>query len=393
MTDDLTDVRRLLAPIDPAPPETFAGAAWTPRARATLRGIVSSPPDATVNPAADPKADPAAGRRPGRWRAFDVAARRRAVGRLSVRRATITGLTAGCVAAALLAGITRWVPADEPAARVPTVAMLSYHRSGGESSMTGSLPSARPILLRLAKAAGRQPEPVRPAAAGYSYLRLNEWNLSVAVSGGRTGTAVVPTVTEQWTPLSPADQVRRVERRGAPIVIGYGSERTAAAAAAGAPESDDVFAADAVLSSRSPDRLPLDAAALRRALLPPGPVPADVTEAEELVRAVIDLHSEWNVPPRLSAALWRMLAGWPGLGYLGRTTDRAGRAGEAVALDVTRGLPRRLVLVIDPGTGRLDSSEEILTTDAGKLGVGVPAVIGYRLFLRRGWAPDDRTPG
>lgn len=59
---------------------------------------------------------------------------------------------------------------------------------------------------------------------------------------------------------------------------------------------------------------------------------------------------------------------------------------------MTRGLPRRLVLVIDPGTGRLGSSEEILTTDAGKLGVDVPAVIGYRLFLSRGWTLDDRTP-
>ncbi|MEU8196760.1 hypothetical protein AB0C10_23540 [Microbispora amethystogenes] len=376
MTDDFTDVRRLLAPVDPAPPETFAGAAWTPRARATLRAIVSTSPDPAADPAADPTAVPGAGHR-------------------SVRRATVAWVTAGAAVIALLAGITRRgpasEPADEPAARVPTVAMLSYHRSGSESSMTGSLPPARPILLRLAKAAGRQPDPIRPAGAGYSYLRLNEWNLNVAVSGGRTGTAVVPTVTEQWTPISPADPVRRVERRGTPIVIGYGSERLAAAAADVAPTSDDVFAADAALSSRSPDRLPAEAAALRRALLPPGPVPGDVTEAEELVRAVVDLHGEWNVPPRLSAALWRMLAGQP-LGYLGRTTDRAGRAGEAVALDVTRGLPRRLVLVIDPDTGRLGSSEEILTTDAGKLGVDVPAVVGYRLFLRRGWAPDDRTP-
>ncbi|GAB3160988.1 CU044_5270 family protein [Microbispora hainanensis] len=362
MNEDFTDVRRLMAPVDPVSPQTFAGAARDPQARATLQRILSSSPAEAS--AQGPQ--------------------------LSRRRVLV--VAGGAVAAASIVGIARMVPADQPAAHVPTVAMLSYHQVKGESPMSGSLPPARSVLLKLAEAAERQPDTARPANARYTYLQLNEWHLNVAVSGGQASTAVVPTVSELWVPISATDMVRRVERPGTPIVIGYGSERTAGAVASGAPKSDEQLPPDAVLTSRSPEELPLDTAALRRALLPTGRVPDDVPEVDQLVQAVINLSSERNVPPRLSAALWRVLADQPRLGALGDTTDRAGRAGEAIALDMTtRGLPKRLVLIIDPETGRLNSSEEILTKDAGKLNVTIPAVIGYKLFLHQGWTPDNQT--
>ncbi|MBX6387183.1 MAG: CU044_5270 family protein [Microbispora sp.] len=282
------------------------------------------------------------------------------------------------------------VSTGDPAAHVPTVAMLSYHQAKGESPMPGRLPPARSLLLKLAEAAERQPDVARPANARYGYLQLNEWRLNVAVSGGQVGTAVVPTVTELWVPISATGRVRRVERPGTPIVIGYGSEQTAGAAAGRTPYSDEELPPGAVLTSRPPEELPLDAAALRQALLA-GRAPGGVPEVDRLVQAVISLYSERIVPPRLSAALWRMLAGQPQLGVLGDTTDRAGRPGRAIALDMAKGLPKRLVLIIDPETGRLNSSEEILTKEAGKLNVEVPAVIGYQLFLHQGWTPDNKT--
>jgi hypothetical protein len=361
VNDDFTDIRCLMAPVDPVSPQTFSGAVRDPQARATLQRILSSPSAAASAPG----------------------------GHLSRRRAL--AVAGGAVAAASIVGIARMIPADQPAARVPTVAMLSYHQVKGESPMSGHLPPARSTLLKLAEAAERQPDTTRPANARYSYLQLNEWHLNVAVSGGHASTAVVPTVTELWIPISAAESVRRVERPGTPIVIGYGSEQTAGTAASGTPTSDEELPPDTVLTSRSPEELPLDTADLRRALLRTGRVPGDVPEVDQLVQAVINLHSERIVPPRLSAALWRMLADQTHLRSLGDTTDRAGRVGQAIALDTTRGLPKRLVLVIDLETGRLNSSEEILTKDAGKLNVTIPAVIGYKLFLRQGWTPDNKT--
>ncbi|GAA0422985.1 hypothetical protein Acor_58540 [Acrocarpospora corrugata] len=361
MSEDFMDVRRLLAPIDPMAPETFAGAATDPQARATLRRILAAAPAEASKP------------------------------KRQLSRRSVLAMAGGAVAATSIVGVTRMIPAGEPAARVPTVAMLSYQQVKGESLMAGSMPSARSILLKVAEAAERQQDGVRPTDTRYVYLQINEWNLNVAVSDGQASTAVVPTVTELWTPISATDMVRRVERPGRPIVIGYGSEWTAGAVASGTSGSDELMSVEAALLSRSPEDLPLDATALRRALLPAARVPDDVPEVYQLVEAVVGLFSERYVPPRLSAVLWRMLADEPHLGFLGDTTDRAGRAGRAIALDVSRGLPKRLVLIIDPETGRLNSSEVILTKDAGRLNVSIPAVIGYKLFLRQGWVPDSRT--
>ncbi|TLP66538.1 CU044_5270 family protein [Microbispora triticiradicis] len=360
MNEEFTDVRRLMAPVDPVSPQTFAGAARDPQARATLQRILSSSAAAASTP------------------------------RSQLSRRRVLAVAGGAVAAASIAGIARMLPGDQPAARIPTVAMLAYQQMKGESLMPGSLPPARSILLKLAEAAEQQPNVTKPADARYTYLQLNEWHLNVAVAGGHVSTSIVPTVTELWTPISATDMVRRVQRPGTPIVTGYGSAETAAAVT-GARMSDEEFPPGAVLMSPSPDELPLEAAALRRALLPTERVPADVSEVDQLVEAVLNLYSERNVPPRLAAALWRMLADEPGLRALGDTTDRAGRAGQAIALDLVRGLPKRLVFIIDPKTGHLNSSEEILTKDAGKLNVTIPAVIGYTLFLHRGWTPDNKT--
>ncbi|GAB1824018.1 hypothetical protein [Herbidospora sp. RD11066] len=341
MSEDFSDVRRLMAPFDPAPPESFDGAADAPEARATLRRILATPP-------------------------------RRGLTRRSV------------LAVAGVAALASDAAAHTELRPAVTVGMLSYRRMEGGSPLPGGLPSARPALLELSRVAGRRPAEVRPAGARYDHIVTNTWGLNVAVSGGRTSTAVVPSVVEVWTPVSPPDLVRRVERPGRPIVIGYGDETTAAEVAAGNSPSDELLTG--VTVSPSPEDLPLDPPSLRRALLTAAPRP----ESYLLVQAVIRLFSERYVPSRLAAALWRMLADERDLRLLGETTDRAGRKGWAFALDVPLRLPRRLVMIIDPDSGRLISSEEILTEDAGKLNVAIPAVIGYTLFLGRSRVPSAR---
>jgi hypothetical protein len=361
MTTEFDDVKRLMGRVNPIPKEKFAGAAHHPPAQAALLRILRSAHDA---PASAPSS-------------------------LNRRRVLLVAGTAA--AAASIAGVTALFSPDQSRiTQIPTVAMLRYNLVNKGAQMGGKPPAARPILLNLAEVADRQPALSRPANAKYGYVKFNEWYLNVAVAQGRTSTAVIPSVVEQWTPTSSSDSVRRLERRGEPVLTGYGDQETAAVVTSDTPLSDEVLPAGSLVSPPV-EALPLDAGGLRRALLGTKPVPADIPEAYQLIQSVIDLHSERIVSPQLSAALWRMLSDQPQLSYLGSTTDRAGRAGVAIAFEAKVGLPKRWVLIVDPKTGRLNSSEEILTTDPGKLNVTVPAVIGYKLFLRQGWAVDSAT--
>lgn len=80
-----------------------------------------------------------------------------------------------------------------------------------------------------------------------------------------------------------------------------------------------------------------------------------------------------------------MLAAEPRLRSYGDVTDRAGRDGVVIGFDSDdSGLPARYQLIVDPETGTPLASEEILTTDPGKLNVRVPAVIGYAVYLAGG---------
>lgn len=56
------------------------------------------------------------------------------------------------------------------------------------------------------------------------------------------------------------------------------------------------------------------------------------------------------------------------------------------------GLPTRLLLLVDPTTGRPLGREDILTTDAGALGVEVPAVIGYEAYLAADRVDETAVP-
>ncbi|MEU5876006.1 CU044_5270 family protein [Spirillospora sp. NPDC047279] len=68
-------------------------------------------------------------------------------------------------------------------------------------------------------------------------------------------------------------------------------------------------------------------------------------------------------PPKVRAAAYQMLAGLPGMRSLGTVTDRLGRTGRAVAVrrdDGPDGPRREERLIIDPVTGRLLATEEIV---------------------------------
>ena len=129
--------------------------------------------------------------------------------------------------------------------------------------------------------------------------------------------------------------------------------------------------------------LAIDDATLTRQLQHDHPVSNG--PAERLV-AIQDAYLEMPLRPAVRAAMLRYLAATPSLTYSGAATDRAGR--NAVAFSVVSsyaGLPTRYTLLIDARTGGLLDYEETLTQTAGKLGVKIPAVISYMLFLSAGY--------
>ena len=116
--------------------------------------------------------------------------------------------------------------------------------------------------------------------------------------------------------------------------------------------------------------------------------PASDGPAERLV-AVDDLLRDQPMRPTVRAAVLRYLADTPTLALAGTTTDRLGRPGVAFSLDSDLGgLPTRCTMVVDPGTGRVLGSEQVLTTTAGALDVPVPSVIGYTAYRSGAWTDD-----
>jgi hypothetical protein len=275
---------------------------------------------------------------------------------------------------------------------IATPTNLDYHLTGVEQPLTAThLPPARPVLLRLARAAARQPSLGQPPGSDIGYVLTREWNMTVAVAGGTSSAALTPQLDQTWT--SPDGSFRQVERNGQPQLIGAGSQLTNRAVAA-APTLR-VFS-DRTATQFGPvvQRLPTSPAALRAALVHAAPANTftHVPVPWYLFQTIAGIGHE-VLSSQLTAAMWRVLAAEAQVRYLSTTVDRAGRPGEAVAVDVGGLGNERLVLIISPSTGRLLGEEDIFMTNPGKLTIRkFPAVIGYVVYLREGWTVSMRTP-
>ncbi len=247
-----------------------------------------------------------------------------------------------------------------------------------------------PVLGQLASAAQAQP----PSGAGeWYYLESASWS---TFAGGTPSARPpgMPTVVEQWIgqngvqrivthsdlPAPPAGLDAWL-RAGLPLTGGDVQTHTGGAAA-----------------GQFPAELSTDAATLEDQLLT-AEVGSSTTGAaggpprsEELIAAVKDLRAQREMTPALQAAVLRMLAAQPSIVSLGTATDRLGRLVQAVGLDSTSsGLPTRHVLLFDPTTGELLGAEDILTKSAGQLGVPIPSVVSYVIYVRDGLVRSDTS--
>ncbi|MDQ6936312.1 MAG: CU044_5270 family protein [Actinomycetota bacterium] len=324
-TREVTRVRELLAGTDPI--SAAGGAFGDDEGQVTLARIVREPVPT------------------GRWPMSTLRQR--------------PGLRLGVAVAAIAVAAT--------AVAVAAPAVLPGHRSGSAYAATppllhytGSRQGARELLLTLAGAARRQPE---PAAGRYDYVQTEGWYLDAAqdTNGHVLRSQVDPTRREQWTDAAGSGRVEET-RRGI---------RTATSRYYGPGQLG------------GPPPLPTEPAALRAEL-------ARRTHGYGDFEWLVAVHDIWLaqvVPPRLQSELLQALAGLHGLSVKGSVTDRAGRGGVAVTT-TSSGDPREnYAMIFNPQTGALLDYEQV-TLDAGGFHVRPPATIDYTVWLRSGRVPS-----
>jgi hypothetical protein len=266
------------------------------------------------------------------------------------------------------------------------------------------MPDTKTLLERLARKAAAQPP--APGSGPFDYVQVQAWYLDSAIGGRQTTSALVPTLTQAWTAPDGSGRSRTV--RGHAEVERVGSKETLKAVLARTAKAEvTVFGEGGI--SKLPlidlSRLSTDPGVLSKQLLRNegalsyNPDPAGASVWFQRVQNIIALYRRQVVPPRLQAALLRVLATTPGLVVFGRGHDRVGRAVVAVGFDSTaHGRPARYELLLDPSSGVLRGFEEAVTTlrvnpQTGRdyLNVRIPALVQSETYLTSAHARDDRT--
>lgn len=278
------------------------------------------------------------------------------------RRLAVIGV-ASCIALALVLGLPFLPWRSAPPALAATPPLLTGQLAPGTTG-----PAVTGELDQLASIAAASDVP------GRSGSRYATWDLTTRVHGAEpVRSAVVP--LDVSLEVQADGSWHRLATYGQPVA---GDLAANDLPAAGEVESDEVFPADQV-PRMFPERLATDPAGLRQQLEVAHPI--DSLGSAELFVALTDLAKEQTPAPQTRAAMLGMLAEPPDVRALGDMTDRDGRVGRAFAVDSEMsGLPTRYVLVVEPRSGRLLASEQVLTSRAGRLAVEVPAVISYVVF-------------
>lgn len=274
---------------------------------------------------------------------------------------------------------------------VAATVVVAVPRGG---SGAGTALAATPPPLTFQPASGSAPtvlrelaEHVRQEAASeerqgrYQHIVVRRWSLGTRVDGTTVTSVVLPSRTELW--IAPDGSATQTTRYDTPR---FDDPRQRAAwEAQGSPGGEQRSETTRYPGGAFP-RMWRDAGP------PPGDLagftrwlqighPAGNGPVETLV-AWQDLSREYVPDAVTRANLLSVAAGLTGLVQDGRTTDRAGRPGIAFSItNASSGLPTKHTVIVDPHTGALLASEEMLTETAGKLNVRVPAVISYDIYL------------
>ena len=216
--------------------------------------------------------------------------------------------------------------------------------------------SSADLLRHLASQAEQQPP--APGSGAYEYIKSRNWFLSSA----RTTDGAI--IDQGWTAEIEREQWRDETGAGRLDTLENGVQQSS------------ILHPEVVFPPGAGDR---SVPELRSRLLAAGPR----RTTQQWFGDYKDAWTSHIVSPELQAAYLGILADQPGIDVLGAVTDRAGRAGVAVA---TQADERKTVLIFDVATGALLGYEEI-ATGAGvtEFPVPLPSTVSYIVWTSRGY--------
>ncbi|MBD8607336.1 CU044_5270 family protein [Aeromicrobium sp. CFBP 8757] len=305
----------------------------------------------------------------------DVARRRRH------RRRRVLAAVVSSVAAVSVFELGVFQPWQPDGAAASTVPILSYEYASAKQIATAPGKDARETLRSLSETAAEQVEPVRRGPVQYTVS--DNFFLSATV-GGDEEPEVIPTLLQRW--LTSDGAQRSVEKVDDPLDdSGRGLSRPGGWDSL--PVKGDVTQPAGEIDAAALDRLPTDRAKLRTALLElTGCASRDRPDRPLCLYVhILELHNIYVVPARVDAAFWSLMAETGAYRLLGDVKDRAGRTGLGISLFPESSPSYRVVLIVDPATGRLLGAEDILIKDDVAAKITAPAITSFTAFLTARW--------
>ncbi|GAA3525125.1 hypothetical protein GCM10022234_22600 [Aeromicrobium panaciterrae] len=295
------------------------------------------------------------------------------------RRTRLALLAVGAVAATtvLVLGIVPLWPDSTAEASTPPV--LGFEFAAAADIATAPGMSASDELTRLSRVAATSPPPTGTGTA--QKVVTDTWSASIEATRDSVSTVLIPRIVETY--LRADGSFRTVERTGKPLSPdGRGLPKQG-------KWDDDPKSADETLPAGTSDpnfaaKLPLDTDGLAIGILKGSGCRAenvDTVRTNCLFRQVNALYSQYVVTPKLTSAIWAMMAEQPGIRLLGAVDDRAGRSGIGFSLIPEDEPQTRFVLIVSPTTGQLLGSENILIKPDPNSDVKPPAITSFTAFL------------
>lgn len=335
------------------------------RAEAMLARIVSQPRDVDAA-----RTGPSRGRgNARRWTTFSLAA-----------------AFATCVAVAMAALV--FLPGAGPQPAVAqTPPMLSFSLANASDIQSAGQP-ARDTLIELAQRATHLSSPKHLPV---QRVVAEAWWTSTDPAEGTKGpqTVLIPRHLEVYQ--FDDGSRRSIERRGAALDAQGRLADQPGSWNAVAPKTDETFPND--LGANYPQSLAATVSGLRQQLAPKSACGG--TAGGCMLSAVADLFAGYVVDPSTTARIWRLLATEPTIQTLGSTTDRLGRRADAFVADALDP-SQRILILIDPKTGRYLGAETVLVRPSPDLGFDPPAVTQFTAIVDSARiavseVPDDST--
>jgi hypothetical protein len=275
------------------------------------------------------------------------------------------------------------------AGSVATPVMLQYRLIGySDSATSNSLPPGRSRLLKLAKVAAAQPPLAHPAGDQVGYVATWDWNMTTAVSGGTSASAIVPKTDQVWT--TPSGTAVQIVKNGPAINLSDAQTPHNLLQAVDSGSSvmsqefstDDNFGLPVQTMTGSQSQIQRDVIRGFSYYF----VPAERKfYTFELMKAIAGLNHQ-VISPSLESHLWTMLASRSDVSYMGLVRDRAGREGAAFCATIGGSGRERQVLIVSPQTGMLLGEEDLFLSNPGGLTIKhYPAVIGYTTYVTSQW--------